>query len=135
MIEVYIDGASAGDPGPSGAGVFIKGNGYLIRQSFPLPEMSNHEAEFHACLKALAICKAHGFKIISIRSDSKTVVEAVEKEYVRNMSFRALLDSILYEMAHSFDYAFIKWIPGKLNKEADLLAKKGVQNAMENNNS
>lgn len=27
MIEVYIDGASAGNPGPSGAGIFIKGNG------------------------------------------------------------------------------------------------------------
>lgn len=24
MLEVYIDGASAGNPGPSGIGVFIK---------------------------------------------------------------------------------------------------------------
>ena len=27
MIEVYFDGASAGNPGPSGAGIYIKENG------------------------------------------------------------------------------------------------------------
>ncbi len=26
MLEVNIDGASAGNPGPSGAGIFIKNN-------------------------------------------------------------------------------------------------------------
>lgn len=57
MIEVYIDGASAGNPGPSGAGIFIKGQGAHEKYSLPLGIMSNHEAEFHALIKALEICQ------------------------------------------------------------------------------
>ncbi|PYZ95217.1 ribonuclease HI [Salipaludibacillus keqinensis] len=127
MIEVYIDGGSAGDPGPSGVGVFIKGNGHVIRHSFSLPNMSNHEAEFHACIKALDVCIDHGFKLISIRSDSKVVVDAIEKEYVKNTKFKPLLEKILADMTNNFDYAFIKWIPSKQNKEADTLAKEAIQ--------
>ena len=36
MIEVYIDGASAGNPGLSGAGIFINNNGSVERYSIPL---------------------------------------------------------------------------------------------------
>lgn len=36
LIEVYIDGASKGNPGPSGAGVFIKGVQPAVQLSFPL---------------------------------------------------------------------------------------------------
>ena len=60
MIEVYIDGASAGNPGPSGAGIFIKGNGTAEKYSIPLGMMSNHEAEYHAFIKALEICLEKG---------------------------------------------------------------------------
>ena len=28
MIELYVDGASAGNPGKSGIGIFIKGEGH-----------------------------------------------------------------------------------------------------------
>ena len=35
LIEVYIDGASKGNPGPSGAGVFIKGFNPLYNYHSP----------------------------------------------------------------------------------------------------
>lgn len=127
MIEVYTDAGSAGNPGPSGAGVFIKYNGNVIRESIPLLPMSNHEAEFHACLEALRICEKHEFSIISLRSDSKVLVESVERKFVKNPLFQPLLASILACMDHSFTYAFIKWIPSKQNKEADQLAKRAIQ--------
>ena len=57
MFEVYIDGASKGNPGLSGAGVVIKGEGKVEEYSFPLGVMSNHDAEFHALIKALQICQ------------------------------------------------------------------------------
>ena len=31
MIELYVDGASAGNPGKSGIGIFIKGEGHKIK--------------------------------------------------------------------------------------------------------
>ncbi|MCD8509278.1 MAG: reverse transcriptase-like protein [Bacillus sp. (in: Bacteria)] len=127
MIEVYIDGASAGDPGPSGAGVFIKANGEVIRKAVPLPVMSNHEAEFHALLEALAICKEQGFQILSVRTDSQILNNALEKEYAKKEVFRFLLEQALLQMKTDFEYVFVKWIPSKQNKEADQLARKGIQ--------
>lgn len=125
MIEVYIDGASAGDPGPSGAGIFIKNNGEIIRKSIPLGIMSNHEAECWALIKALEICIEKGFRVISVRTDSQFVNQTIEKQYVKNEKYRTWLTKTLTLIDH-FDLFFIKWIPNKQNKTADELAKKAI---------
>jgi ribonuclease HI len=69
LKEVYIDGASAGNPGPSGAGIYIKGNGTIERHAIPLGVMTNHEAEYYAFIKALEICLERGYKVVSFRTD------------------------------------------------------------------
>lgn len=127
MIQVYIDGASAGNPGPAGAGVFIKHGSIQFREHYALPWMTNHEAEFHACLKALLRCKEEGYRLLSIRSDAKVLVEAVEKRFIKNPLYRELLQDILTLTDTCFDLVFIKWIPAKENGEADKLAKMGLQ--------
>ncbi|WP_147802239.1 reverse transcriptase-like protein [Alkalicoccus halolimnae] len=126
MIQVYTDGASAGNPGPAGAGIFIKRSGNPIKVAFPLPEMSNHEAEFHACLIALRRCREEGFLIVSLRTDAKVLVDAVEKRYIKNPLFAPLLKEILEIMDTAFDHVFIKWIPASKNGEADKLAKSAI---------
>ncbi|MCH1627351.1 reverse transcriptase-like protein [Ferdinandcohnia quinoae] len=126
MIEVYIDGASAGDPGQSGAGVFIKGNGVVEQYSFSLGIMSNHEAEFHALIKGLEICIEKGFKIVSFRTDSQLVDRAMEKEYVKHKNFIPLLDRSL-QLSKVFDLFFIKWVPSNQNNVADKLARQGIR--------
>lgn len=130
LIEVYIDGASAGNPGPSGAGVFINNYGELIRKSYPLENMSNHEAEFHALLKALSLCKELGFRTISIRTDSKILDDALNKKYVKREAFRTLLNSALVQIEEDFDYVFVKWISSKQNNDADQLAKRAIQHEL-----
>ncbi|WP_078432854.1 reverse transcriptase-like protein [Metabacillus halosaccharovorans] len=127
MIEVYVDGASAGDPGQSGAGVFIKGHGKAEEFSIPLGLMSNHEAEYHAVIKGMEICIQNGFKVVSFRTDSQLVDRAVEKQYVKNNQYSPLLEKIL-ELAKEFDLFFIKWIPSKENKVADQLARYAIRN-------
>ncbi|MBT2677791.1 reverse transcriptase-like protein [Bacillus sp. ISL-35] len=126
MFEVYIDGASAGNPGPSGAGIFIKGEGEVFRYSIPLGVMSNHEAEYHAFIKALEICIENGFKVVSFRTDSQLVNAAVEKEFVKNKLYAPLLEKALM-LAGQFDLFFMKWIPSSENKTADELARKAVR--------
>ncbi len=126
MIEVYIDGASAGDPGYSGAGIFIKHNGEVERFSIPLGLKDNHEAEFYACIHALEICIEKDFQVVSFRSDSQAVVAAVEKEFVRNPKYKILLDQIL-ELSSKLPLFFIKWVPSKENKTADELARKAIR--------
>ncbi|WP_174733941.1 reverse transcriptase-like protein [Mesobacillus harenae] len=126
MIEVYIDGASAGNPGPSGAGIFIKGNGEVIRRSIPLGIMSNHEAEFQAFILALEICLEKDLKTVSFRTDSELVNRAIEKEFVKNSLYVPLLEKAL-SLTSQFDLFFIKWIPSSENKTADELARKAAR--------
>lgn len=126
MIEVYVDGASAGDPGPSGAGIFIKGHGKGEQFSVPLGIMTNHEAEYHALIKSLEICLEKGFSIISVRTDSQLVERAVEKEYVKNPAFVPLLEKVL-GLKNEFELFFIKWIPSKQNSVADQLSRDAIR--------
>ncbi|MEK3886093.1 reverse transcriptase-like protein [Bacillus sp. FSL K6-3431] len=125
MVEVYIDGASAGDPGLSGVGIFIKNNGEVNSFSIPIGIKDNHEAEFLALISSLEICLEKKFTTISVRSDSTAVVNAVEKAYVRNVKYRPLLNKAL-DLASRLDLFFIKWIPSKENKQADQLARKAI---------
>ncbi|WP_079509486.1 reverse transcriptase-like protein [Mesobacillus jeotgali] len=126
MFEVYIDGASAGNPGPSGAGIFIKGEGEVFRYSIPLGVMSNHEAEYHAFIIALEICIEKSLKVVSFRTDSQLVNAAVEKEFVKNKLYAPLLEKALI-LTGQFDLFFMKWIPSSENKTADELARKAIR--------
>ena len=126
MIEVYTDGAANGNPGMSGAGIYIKANGSTYNYSIPLGMLSNHEAEFHALIKALEICREQfPGEIVSFRSDSKVVVDTIEKDFTKNNSFLPLLEKIKEEANH-FPHFFIKWIPEKKNGHADRLARKAI---------
>jgi ribonuclease HI len=128
MIEVYIDGASAGNPGPSGAGIFIKGNGSAEKFSIPLGMMSNHEAEYHALIKALELCleKGYSHSVVSFRTDSELVNKAVEKEFAKNKLYAPLLEQAL-KLSKQFDLFFMKWIPSIENKVADELARLAIR--------
>jgi ribonuclease HI len=128
MIEVYIDGASAGNPGPSGAGIFIKGNGTAEKFSIPLGILSNHEAEYHAFIKALELCLEKGFShcVVSFRTDSELVNKAVEKEFAKNKLYAPLLEQAL-QLSKQFDLFFMKWIPSIENKVADELARLAIR--------
>ncbi|KYG31566.1 reverse transcriptase-like protein [Priestia endophytica] len=125
MIEVFIDGASAGNPGPSGAGVFIKTQSDVHRFSFPLPHMTNHEAEYHALIKALEVCIDKGFKTVSCKTDSLLVEKAVDTRYVKNKLYAPLLEEAV-QLIDQLDLFFIKWIPEKQNKTADVLARQAI---------
>ncbi|MET1030222.1 ribonuclease HI family protein [Domibacillus tundrae] len=125
MFEVYTDGASTGDPGRAGAGIVIRRDGKIERFSIPLGEMDTHEAEFTAVIKALELCKERGAQTISLRSDSQTVVAAIEKEYIHKPVYKPLLQTIL-TLADEFPLFFVKWIPSKQNK-ADQEAKNAIR--------
>ncbi|WP_373893329.1 reverse transcriptase-like protein [Virgibacillus sp. CBA3643] len=127
MIEVYTDGASHGNPGLSGAGIFIKANKNNYEYAFPLGNLSNHEAEFHAVIKAIEVCKEEfPSEILSFRSDSRAVVDVIEKDFTKNNTFLPLLEKIRKE-TNTFPYFFIKWIPEKQNKHADKLARAAIR--------
>ncbi|WP_243290894.1 reverse transcriptase-like protein [Bacillus sp. FJAT-47783] len=125
MIEVYIDGASAGDPGLSGAGIYIKGNGVNYKERIPLGMMNNHEAEFYALIHALTLCANEKFSILSIRTDSQAIEQAIEKRFAKKEPYQSLLENALTLM-EQFEFCFVKWIPAKENAVADKLAREAI---------
>ncbi|WP_100408058.1 reverse transcriptase-like protein [Bacillus solitudinis] len=129
MIEVYVDGASAGNPGPSGAGVFINfKDGRVERHAIPLGEMSNHEAEYEALIRGLDLCLQQGVTKASFRTDSQLIDDAIERRYVKNKRYQEYLEQALV-LIDQFELFFIKWIPSKQNKNADELARQAIKDS------
>ncbi len=126
MLEIFVDGASAGNPGKSGIGIFIRGEGHSIQISEPIEPTDNHTAEFQALLRGLEEAAKLTTGMVSIRSDSQVVVHAVEKKYVKNENYNKILTLIL-KLSLTFDFFFIKWIPDEKNRAADALARKAVR--------
>lgn len=125
MLEVYVDGASAGNPGKSGIGIYIKGEGHQLRISEPIAPTDNHSAEFQALLRGIEEAAKLTTGIVSVRSDSQIVVMAVEKEYVKRDAHKPILAQIL-TISKTFDFFFIKWISDADNRAADALAREAI---------
>lgn len=126
IIELYVDGASAGNPGKSGIGIFLKGEGHHLKIAEQIEPTDNHTAEFQALIRGLEEAAKRTTGIVSVRSDSQIVIQSVERQFVKNPRFKKLLAAIL-QLAEQFDYFFIKWIPTAENRAADALAKEAIQ--------
>ncbi|MFJ9464150.1 ribonuclease HI family protein [Viridibacillus arvi] len=126
MIELYIDAATAGNPGPSAIGIFIKGEGQLIKIGEAIGDNDNHTTEFIALVRGLTEALKLSTGMISVRSDSKIVVASIEKEYVKNEAYKPYLEEAL-ELTKKFDLFFIKWIPSSENRAADTLAREALR--------
>ncbi|QQR97457.1 MAG: ribonuclease HI [Sphingobacteriales bacterium] len=81
MIEIYTDGAARGNPGKGGYGVILRlGQHYKeISEGFRLT--TNNRMELLACIIGLEAIKKDG-QNITIFSDSKYVVDSVEKSWL-----------------------------------------------------
>lgn len=97
-MEIYVDGASAGNPGPSGIGIVITADGIHEQISIPLGILSNHEAEFIAIKTALTKAIPYNPTFIRLYSDSKVAIEAIEKRYTKKSTI-----STAFRYDSSFD--------------------------------
>lgn len=131
MIKVYVDAATNGNPGLSGGGFVLSGDGYSYEQlSFPLPELTNHQAEFAAFLAALdyLLEKNMETETIMIYTDSKVLAQTIDKNYTSNPAFQDYLHDIQL-LLPKFTLLIVQWIPEKQNKGADNLARQGLARA------
>jgi ribonuclease HI len=82
--RLFVDGASRGNPGPSGAGVWLTKDGQdVVRKGYFLGKVTNNQAEYTALL--IGIFFAHkkmgeGDKII-ISSDSQLIIRQLQGVY------------------------------------------------------
>ena len=125
--EVYIDGASRGNPGESGIGVLV------IRPDASREEIreyigrgTNNEAEYKALIKALAYLVAEGSPTVKIHTDSQLVASQMNGLWkVKDPKLRILHSEAkkLVSLIPTFE---IEYIPRENNTEADALANEAI---------
>lgn len=81
MITIYTDGASRGNPGPGGYGVVMIYGSLRKELSEGFRLTTNNRMELMSVIVGLETLKKDG-SAVTIYSDSKYVVDAVEKKWV-----------------------------------------------------
>lgn len=81
MIEIFTDGASSGNPGPGGYGVILRSGKHYKELSAGYRKTTNNRMELLAVIKGLEALKNPNQTVI-IYSDSKYVIDAIEKKWV-----------------------------------------------------
>lgn len=80
-ITIYTDGAAQGNPGPGGYGIVLLSGGHRKEISQGYKHTTNNRMELLSVIVALEMLKGEGH-LVTIYSDSKYVVNAVEQKWV-----------------------------------------------------
>ena len=83
LIYLYTDGAAKGNPGRGGYGAILKSGPHMKELSEGFRLTTNNRMELLAVIKGLEAIKTKGSEVLVV-SDSKYVVEAVEKGWLWN---------------------------------------------------
>lgn len=126
-LEIHIDGASKGNPGPSGIGVVITENGKPVKNIYRyIGEATNNIAEYSALIAALEESLLLGAHCLSIKTDSELLYRQITKVYkVRHPNIIGLYAQAQRLMS-GFSRVSVNHVPRELNKEADKLANKAI---------
>lgn len=127
-IEIYIDGAAKGNPGPAGIGVIICHCGEVIKNiSRHIGRTTNNVAEYTALIYALQealILKASKIKVLT---DSELLCKQIKGEYkVRHENLKPLFAQIQHLM-RDFASFEIQHIRREYNCGADKLASQAAK--------
>ena len=125
----YTDGASRGNPGDSGIGIFVKdehGNRLLSVSGF-IGQATNNLAEYTALLALVKRVKKLGCSHLVVHSDSELMVRQMTGEYrVRDQQIGKLWQKIRNILDKGLFKFEIRHIPREMNGEADRLANMGI---------
>jgi len=128
-LILYIDGASRGNPGRAGAGVWITdGEGKKISEvSRYLGHKTNNEAEYWALLLGLKEAKRLGGEALQIFTDSELVERQIKGVYrVKDLDLKPLHKTVI-ENLKTFSSFEIGSVPREENRTADRLANQAIQ--------
>lgn len=128
-LFIFIDGASRGNPGRAGAGVYItdREGKRIAEKGWFLGHKTNNEAEYGALLLGIQEAKRLGGESIRIYTDSELIERQVKGVYrVKEPHLRVLHRKVM-ENIKGFGSFEIESIPREENREADLLANLAIE--------
>ncbi len=139
MINVYIDGASRGNPGEAGIGILIKTEKgeTLFSAAGYSGKLTNNQAEYNALIAALtkinktpSLLSTGGPKnagLITIHSDSELIVKQLNGQYKVKEPELKKLNNRVKELIQAIPSKIeFKHIRREQNREADRLANTGI---------
>ena len=85
-VTIYTDGACSGNPGPGGWGAILEFNGIEKELSGGEPETTNNRMELTGVITALSALTEPC--IVELWSDSKYVIDALEKGWAKGWKAR-----------------------------------------------
>jgi len=128
IYEIFVDGASLGNPGAAGGGFVIKkaDGEVLTEKSIPFGIKTNNEAEYMALIEALQYARKRGIRRIRIFTDSELMYRQLVGKYKVKAPNLKLLYNYILTLLKEFEKWEIIHIYRELNKEADKLAKQAA---------
>src|SRR5579875_947436 len=131
-VVVEADGGSRGNPGPAGYGALVRDastGALLAERSESLGVTTNNVAEYSGLIAGLEAAAELGARTVSVRMDSKLVVEQMRGAWqVKNPALRELAEQAR-RAAAAFDAVDYAWIPRERNTRADRLANAAMDGA------
>ena len=128
---LMVDGAARGNPGPAGCGAVIcDEKGAVVRElSRYLGHATNNVAEYEALLMGLeALIELKRNKIV-VQSDSQLLVRQLNGEYrVKDEKLKVLYQRATGLLRQFGSYRIVH-VRRELNKAADRLANRGIDEA------
>jgi ribonuclease HI len=137
-VNVYTDGACSGNPGKGGYGILMEWVGKPYKKEFSegFRLTTNNRMELLAVIVALEQLKKEGIAVV-VYSDSKYVVDSVEKKWVFNWVKKGFKDKKNADLWRRFLLVYKKhevkfqWIKGHnehpQNERCDQLAVKATK--------
>ena len=131
IIRVYTDGSSRGNPGPGGFGIILKFGSAVKEVSKGFRLTTNNRMELLAVIHALELINTNQYPI-HIFSDSKYVIEAIDKKWVwgwQKKGFKGKKNADLWQRYLQLHPSFnitLHWVKGHAghpeNERCDVLA-------------
>jgi ribonuclease HI len=136
LIELFTDGSSRGNPGPGGFGVVLRYKQFVKEISQGFRKTTNNRMELLAVIVGLEAIKQKEIPV-TVYSDSKYVVDAVEKKWVfgwQKKGFTGKANPDLWQrFLKIYDPMKVKfvWIKGHAghpeNERCDVLAVQSAE--------
>ncbi|MEX0967049.1 MAG: ribonuclease HI [Bacteroidia bacterium] len=140
-VVIYTDGAALNNPGPGGYGVVMKYGTLRKELSKGFKKTTNNRMELLAVIEGLRALKRPGLNVV-IYSDSKYVVDAVEKKWVfgwQQKNFKGKKNPDLWQEflkvypQHKVTFRWVKGHAGNIENERcdELATTAAAQSAFE----
>ncbi len=131
--QIFADGGSRGNPGPAGYGAVVYGpdGEVLAERAASIGRATNNVAEYSGLIAGLQAARELGIDAVSVRMDSKLVVEQMSGRWkVKHPDMKPLARqaAALVEQFAEIDF---EWVPRARNSHADRLANEAMDAAAE----